>query len=245
MLRRVGYLLSIAALSAVAITNPAAARRQPSGGQPQPSGSARVTGRVVAADTGTPVRLAEVSLSGLPDSQRMEGPNHPYVYVSRQVLTDVNGRFDVAALPAGSYNLTVNPVSGFVRPRAHGGDTRRRANDGCDASAGAIGCHRGPHSRRERRRDARRGGPRSASGDVWQLHNPRCIRSFGNDKRPGRIPSLQLACRRYYVLATYSRPRHAGDPVPQSGYANTYILVRRRFAAREQLSCAPAGTARA
>ncbi len=110
MLRRVGYLLSIAALSAVAITNPAAARRQPSGGQPQPSGSARVTGRVVAADTGTPVRLVKVSL----DSQRTEGPNRPYVHVSRQIDTDVNGRFDFADLPAGSYNLAVSPKSGFV-----------------------------------------------------------------------------------------------------------------------------------
>lgn len=113
MLRPVGNLLSVAALSAVAITSPAVARLQPAGGRPQPSGSARLTGRVVAADNGRPVRRASVSLSGLPASQQNAGPNP--VYVSRRGETDVNGRFDFADLPAGSYRINVDAVSGFVR----------------------------------------------------------------------------------------------------------------------------------
>ena len=100
MLRRACNVLFLAALSAVAITTPAVARLQPAGGQPQLSGSARLTGRIVAADNGRPVRRASVSLSGLPDSQQKAGPNR--AYVSRRVETDVNGRFDFADLPTGS-----------------------------------------------------------------------------------------------------------------------------------------------
>ncbi len=115
MLRRVGNLFSLAVLSAVATTSPAVARlqRQPSADQPQLSGSARLTGRVVTADDGRPVRRAYVRLSGLPDSQRDAGASR--VYVTRTVETDVNGRFDFADLPTGSYSINVDPVSGFVR----------------------------------------------------------------------------------------------------------------------------------
>src|SRR4029079_17067384 len=108
MLRRECHVLFLAALSAVAIATPAIARLQPAVGQLQLSGSARLTGRVIAADDGRPVRRASVSLSGLPDSQQKAGPNR--AYVSRKVETDVNGRFDFADLPAGSYRINVDPV---------------------------------------------------------------------------------------------------------------------------------------
>jgi hypothetical protein len=60
------------------------------GGQ-QRSGTARVRGTVVAADTGTPVRRATVRLRGEP-----AGPNWVAV-------TDASGRFDVGGLPAGRF----------------------------------------------------------------------------------------------------------------------------------------------
>ena len=222
MLRRVGCLLSIAALSAVAITNPAAARRQPSGGQPQPSGSARVTGRVVAADTGTPVRLAQVGLSGLPDSHRQATPNHPYVYFSRQVLTDVNGRFDLATLPAGLYYLTVNPVSGFVRPP--------RATEATLAAGRTLDV-----TVRLERSGAIEGRIQDENGDgmfAAEVHAVRRV-TFGshttlaasgvsattNDL--GEFRLFNLPPGEYYVLATYGRPPGYG-PAPRSGYANTY-----------------------
>ena len=219
MLRRVGCLLSIAALSAVAITTPAAARRQPSGGQPQPSGSARVTGRVVAADTGTPVRLAKVSL----DSQRTEGPNRPYVHVSRQIETDVNGRFDFADLPAGSYNLAVNPMSGFV--------PLQRSKEATVATGRTVEV-----TVRLDRSGAIEGRIQDENADgmlAAEVHAVRRV-TFGshttlaasgvsattNDL--GEFRLFNLPAGEYYVLATYSRPRHDGDPVPKAGYANTY-----------------------
>lgn len=60
-----------------------------------PKGTARISGRVVAADTGTPLRRAQVRI-GSPD-----------VRVNRTVGTDAEGRFEVADLPAGRYSLMV------------------------------------------------------------------------------------------------------------------------------------------
>ena len=220
MLRCVFRLLSLAVLSAVAITTPAAARRQTPGGQPQLSGSARLTGRVVAADTGTPVRLAQVSLSGRPDSQPRTGP---HVYVSRQVATDVNGRFDFADLPAGSYRLRVDPVSGFVRLQL--------AKETTLATGRTVEV-----TVRVERSGAIEGRIQDENGDgmlAAEVHAVRRI-TFGshttlaatgasattNDLGEFRLFSLPPG--EYYVLATYSRARGYHDPAQRSGYANTY-----------------------
>lgn len=56
----------------------------------QPSGTARIRGRVVSATTGAPLRGAEVILSG---------------DLLRQADTDDQGRFEFAALPAGRFTL--------------------------------------------------------------------------------------------------------------------------------------------
>src|SRR5687767_8291345 len=81
---------------------------QPQGRQGGPArdrvpetGTASITGRVVSADTGAPVRRAEVqaSIGGAP------GP--------RAVLTDENGRFELRNLPAGRWMLRV-AKTGFV-----------------------------------------------------------------------------------------------------------------------------------
>jgi hypothetical protein len=63
-------------------------------------GTAIIRGRVVSAETGAPVRRAEVqaALGG----QR-----------SRGALTDANGRFELRELPAGSWNIRVSKT-GFV-----------------------------------------------------------------------------------------------------------------------------------
>jgi hypothetical protein len=65
---------------------------------PAPSG--RITGRVLAADTGRPVRRARVYVS----AAQFEG---------RGTLTDDNGVFDLTDLPAARYTLTVSKT-GFV-----------------------------------------------------------------------------------------------------------------------------------
>lgn len=221
MLRRVGNLLSVAALCAVAITTPAAARLQPSGGQPQPSGSARLTGRVVAADTGTPVRRAHVSLSGLPDSQRKAGPKR--AYVSRQVETDVNGRFDFADLPAGSYRLTVDPVSGFVR--------LQRPKEATLAAGRTEEV-----TVRLERSGAIEGRIQDENGDAMLAAEVHAVRrpTFGSHTTVagsgasattndlGEFRLFNLPPGEYYVLATYSRAQGYNDPASRSGYANTY-----------------------
>src|SRR5919198_635103 len=61
----------------------------------------RITGRVLAADTGRPVKRARVFVSAA------ELPG------GRGVLTDENGVFDLTELPAGRYTLSVSK-SGFV-----------------------------------------------------------------------------------------------------------------------------------
>jgi hypothetical protein len=66
---------------------------------PGPSG--RITGRVLAADTGRPVKRARVFASAV----ELQG--------GRGMLTDDAGVFDLTELPAGRYTLTVSK-SGFV-----------------------------------------------------------------------------------------------------------------------------------
>jgi hypothetical protein len=66
-----------------------------------PTGTARISGRVVAADTGTPLRRAQININSR-DAQ-----------FNRSVTTDSDGIYELATLPAGRYRLFVNKA-GFV-----------------------------------------------------------------------------------------------------------------------------------
>jgi hypothetical protein len=66
-----------------------------------PAASGRISGRVVAADSGRPVKRARVFVTAV------EVPG------GRGVLTDDTGAFELTDLPAGRYTLTVSK-SGFV-----------------------------------------------------------------------------------------------------------------------------------
>jgi hypothetical protein len=72
---------------------------QPKDAAPTPTG--RITGRVVAADNGRPLKRARVFVTAA------EVPG------GRGMLTDDSGVFDITELPAGRYTLTVSK-SGFV-----------------------------------------------------------------------------------------------------------------------------------
>ena len=78
------------------------ARDTPAQPQDVPPPTGRITGRVIASDNGRPVKRARVFVTAaeLPDG-------------GRGVLTDDQGVFDLAELPAGRYTLTVSK-SGFV-----------------------------------------------------------------------------------------------------------------------------------
>lgn len=71
-------------------------------------------GQIVAADTGAPIRRAQVRIASLEARE------------SRLAATDAQGRFEVRELPAGRY--TINAIKGgFVSLRYGHASARRRA----------------------------------------------------------------------------------------------------------------------
>jgi Carboxypeptidase regulatory-like domain len=75
------------------------AQSQESQSAPQPT--ARITGRVVATDSGRPVQRARVQVRA------------PELPGGRAVLTDESGAFDFTELPAGRYTVTVSKT-GYI-----------------------------------------------------------------------------------------------------------------------------------
>lgn len=81
--------------------------------EPEAVGTARVSGRVMAADTGLPLRRATVSARPTRQRERVprggfQGP--PRAYSTR---TDDDGRFTITAVPAGDYRVTAQRA-GYV-----------------------------------------------------------------------------------------------------------------------------------
>lgn len=114
---QVARLLALVSLSVVGTASPAFTQTTPQPPETQPIGSARITGRVLAADSGAPVRRAQVRLSGVPTATQNAAPIHPYL--QKEVETDDSGAFDFAGLPGGSYNISVGRTNGFLElPRA-------------------------------------------------------------------------------------------------------------------------------
>lgn len=77
---------------------PGAPPRDPSARPAPVKGTASITGRIVAADTGQPLRRARVNLHG--SGMGREG--------ARSAITDADGTFTIDALPAGRYNVTAS-----------------------------------------------------------------------------------------------------------------------------------------
>ena len=67
----------------------------------RPKATSRISGRVLAADTGQPLRRAAVRLASLEQHE------------NRTTLTDAAGRYEFSDLPDGRYSLTA-AKSGYV-----------------------------------------------------------------------------------------------------------------------------------
>jgi Carboxypeptidase regulatory-like domain len=65
-------------------------------------GTGSISGKVIAADTGAPIRRAEVTLGG---------PQRPHM-----TYTDNEGQYSFSALPAATYTLTATPTADNDRP---------------------------------------------------------------------------------------------------------------------------------
>jgi Carboxypeptidase regulatory-like domain len=86
----------------------------------EPTGTARIKGRVVSADRGAPIRRATVFLSMVmpPPSMResVDQPipagrgGQPAPMTPRRATTDGDGQFEFAALPAGTYRVSASPA---------------------------------------------------------------------------------------------------------------------------------------
>ena len=114
---RVRRLFVLISVSAVAIASPAFSQNTPQRPEPQPTGSARITGRVLASDNGAPVRRARVRLSGSPAETGTAGAKPPYV--QREVETDDNGAFDFAGLRPAYSQLQPSAKSLDVEAKRH------------------------------------------------------------------------------------------------------------------------------
>ncbi len=175
---------------------------------------------MIAADNGEPVRRAYIRLEGLADPRTKGGP---YSGVSRNIETDTNGYFDFANLPAGSYSITVDPVSGFVRLRP----ARRAAVS--EAQTVQVTIHLG----RAGGIDGRvldENGEGLLGVEVHALRRLNIAgyiqiepsgRSAMTDDR-GTFRIFNVPPGEYYVLATYMPPRRDINPIPRLGYTTTY-----------------------
>lgn len=81
---------------------PAVPGRPPRDRPPTPKGTARVRGRVVAADTATPLRRAHVTLVAAESA-----------FVRFSTTTDAEGRYEVVDMPPGRYTVTATK-GGYV-----------------------------------------------------------------------------------------------------------------------------------
>jgi len=209
----------ITILIVLVLARVAAASQQPNADPSELVGSSRLAGRVIAADNAQPVRRAYVNIS-LTAPPRAPTVDHMSGW---SVQTDVNGQFEFAGLPAGSYVIYVEPIAGFIRPR--------------DAASATLVEGGTAHvTIRVARAGAIEGRVQDEDGEPVlgaQVHALRRIDIAGyvkvqgsggwamTDDR-GRFRIFNVPPGEFYVVATYRRQHADIDPKPLLGFTNTY-----------------------
>ena len=208
--------IPITILIVSALARAAVASQQPDSDQLL-VGSSRLTGRVIAADNGKPVRRAYVSIAIPTTSGRLYFDH----MTGRSVQTDTNGYFEFDHLPAGSYSIIIDPVSGFLRSSR----TYATVVEGGTAQvtigvvrAGAIegrvldeNGHAVLGAQVHAMRRINIGGHNKVQGSLWAMTDDR-----------GRFRIFNVPPGEHYLVATYMPPHRDLDDSPPLGYTNTY-----------------------
>lgn len=189
-----------------------------------PRGTAVIRGQIVAADTGAPIRRAQVRVSS------------PEARESRAAATDAQGRFEVKELPAGRYTINASKA-GFVtlqygqrRPSESG--TPIELGDGQTLDKLTIALPRG--SVLGGRITDEFGEPVANASVIAMRYSyaaggRRLTAAPGSNSRDttddqGHYRLFGLPPGEYFVSATLRSGPEAADPTGEvSGYAATYF----------------------
>ena len=183
----------------------------------------RISGRVVAAESGNPLARATVLIQA------------PALKEQREVTTDANGRYDAPGLPAGSYNITVSRrgyvtlAYGQTRPFQPGREVEVRAgqtNDRIDFALSRGGVITGRIT--DQNGEPQPGVQMSALQFSWQPNGARRLeptsggihdRTFTDDLGQFRLYGLMPGS---YIVAAGAMPGLSSGP-DQADLGTTYF----------------------
>ena len=176
----------------------------------------RIRGHVVAADTGQPLRKAQVRISS-PDFRE-----------NRMTTTDADGRYEFKELPAGRYNVQASKGSyvqlqyGQLRPFEPGKPLEILEAQTVEKVDFALPQRRRDH-RAHPRRVRRAAGRRAGRGDALPEHGrpppADARRAAGDDQRHRRVPAVRDPARPVLPLGDAAQHGRHDGPTPTTGPA--------------------------
>ena len=207
-------------------------QRPPRDPRETPTGTAVIRGRVVAADTGSPIRRAQIRAFS------------PEARESRGTTTDAQGRFELRDLPAGRWEVSASKA-GFVtlrygqrRPREAGqpfeladGEKMERANISLPRGAAVTG-------RIVDEFGDPVAGARVQAMRYQTLQGSRQLMSAGTDGTDdtGAFRLYGLTPGDYYVTAIAQAGMFAEETSDTTGYAPTYYPGTSNVAEAQRVS---------
>ena len=205
-------------------------------------GAARITGQVVAADTGAAIKRTAVSVQGGAPRPAAGSPGlsatiaagspgspSPSGMVRREVTTDEAGRFECAGLPPGRYMVMVRSTGAFLAPApqnvelAPGGAVAVtfRLDRGGSITGRVLDDEGEPVVRAQ----VSAGQRRSVGGTSRLMQTGSAPRATTDDL--GQFRLYGLPAGEFYVSASYTVPTPGPVPAepqggPRSGFAPTF-----------------------